>query len=127
MILERRLSNLLGCQNTVANCHNATIVFWDGRVPVGYTEHEDMEKWLKLNTWRVSQDMIQDGDILVLRDRNGLLHTAVLINSITMQFFHKPGIMYGWDVDRFDRIMSIYGEDVVGLHWHRVGSVITKV
>lgn len=103
--------------------------FFNNKECVGYTEQSDMEKWLRLNSFRVSADEIEIGDILVLRDGFELIHTAVLvkIENGDRFFWHKPGIAYGWTLDSYKSIEEIYGDHINGIYWHRAGAVITKV
>jgi len=126
-VIEERLRPLLGRKEYGPNCWNATINFFDATANVGYTEQHDMEKWLRLNTWSIQSEEKQENDILILRDKYDLVHSAVLIDRNNMLFFHKAGIAYEWTISTLEEITDIYGTHVSGYYWHRVGSVITRI
>jgi hypothetical protein len=130
-MLDTRLQSLIGQNKRGPNCWNATILYFDPTEEVVYVSDFIMERWLKLNTWRIEQDAIQSGDILVLRsmsrdiNRFSLIHTAVLIDKDTMSFFHKGGVNEGWEIVTMEQLTGIYTQTM--FHWHRAGSVISKV
>jgi hypothetical protein len=126
-IPDHLIKRIIEASHDGANCWNASCMYHDDTIPVGYMEQDDMEKWLKVNAFQVSANESEKGDILVLRKGGDLVHTAVLVDRNEKLFFHKGGVAHKWAIESLEFIMDIYGADVNRYNWYRAGSNIKRV
>lgn len=105
--LNSNVISLTGKQEFPANCWNATQVFF-GSNDVRHTTAEEMEHWLAANTIHDPMKSCSYGTILVFRQGNLLIHTAVYVAPGIL--WHKRGVSGAWEFVTPKQAREIYFE-----------------
>lgn len=105
--LPDRLEGLIGKDTHGPNCWNATQMYFNDEVYPKFVTREAMNSWLKAHTLEVER--LQPGDILVFRDGDELVHTAVALSTRT--FFHKKGSGGLYEITSKIDIIREYGAE----------------
>ena len=115
--LPKQVKNLIGEYDHGPNCWNATMMWHEPSEPIGYTSHIDMEYWLSNLTCPISEADIRNGDIVIFRLFDELVHTAILVDNDT--FFHKIGFSGPWVLQSREQLDIVYKGDYDSVEYRR--------
>lgn len=99
------VSTLTGKKQHPANCWNATMAYF-GATDIKYSPPEEMEKWLKENTYIDAYKRCTKNTIMVFRHQGDLIHTAVFVAP--NKLWHKRGVHGKWEFISLRDICGVY-------------------
>lgn len=106
-MLPSAVLRLTGKVDHPANCWNATQIFFKDEQHK-FTSAEDMEVWLSNNTKPDDMNMCAPNSIIVMRQGELLIHTAVYVAPGWL--WHKRGCSGHWEFVTPQQLRMIYFE-----------------
>ena len=97
----------LGKETYGYNCWGFTSFAMKWETSLSWQAEEDMDKCLEDNTFSVTK--AKDGDIIELRRKKELMHTAILVDAKNGIILHKPGC-YALEFNTIEGMFKIYSK-----------------